>query len=95
MVEPIDRTFFLRRLSAANRAPRTRGPEFERVPDGLVRGDLLPGLIVDRYGPHLVVQLLDQGMDRARGLIESSCGNFLRQPAFSRETMPAFASWKA
>jgi 23S rRNA (cytosine1962-C5)-methyltransferase len=27
-------------------------------------GDLLPGLIVDRYGDWLAVQLLDQGMDR-------------------------------
>lgn len=27
-------------------------------------GDLLPGLIVDRYGDYLVMQLLDQGMDR-------------------------------
>jgi 23S rRNA (cytosine1962-C5)-methyltransferase len=27
-------------------------------------GDLLPGLIVDRYADSLVVQLLDQGMDR-------------------------------
>ncbi len=27
-------------------------------------GDLLPGLIVDRYADYLVVQLLDQGMDR-------------------------------
>src|SRR4051812_29962238 len=32
-------------------------------------GDLLPGLIVDRYGAHLVVQFLDQGMERARDLI--------------------------
>jgi 23S rRNA (cytosine1962-C5)-methyltransferase len=28
--------------------------------------DLLPGLIVDKYGPYLVVQLLTQGMDRER-----------------------------
>src|SRR5579871_5780384 len=32
-------------------------------------GDLLPGLIVDRYGPYLVIQTLNQGMDRARDLI--------------------------
>jgi 23S rRNA (cytosine1962-C5)-methyltransferase len=30
-------------------------------------GDLLPGLIVDRYADWLVVQLLDQGMDRMAG----------------------------
>jgi 23S rRNA (cytosine1962-C5)-methyltransferase len=30
-------------------------------------GDQLPGLIVDRYGEFLVMQTLDQGMDRAKG----------------------------
>jgi 23S rRNA (cytosine1962-C5)-methyltransferase len=32
-------------------------------------GDLLPGLIVDRYGPYLVLQTLNQGMDGARDVI--------------------------
>ena len=32
-------------------------------------GDLLPGLIVDRYGPYLALQTLNQGMDRARDVI--------------------------
>jgi 23S rRNA (cytosine1962-C5)-methyltransferase len=31
--------------------------------------DLLPGLIIDRYSDCFVVQLLDQGMDRAEGVI--------------------------
>ena len=31
--------------------------------------DLLPALIVDRYGDYLVVQTLNQGMDRAKGEI--------------------------
>lgn len=31
--------------------------------------DFLPGLIVDRYGPHLVVQTLSQGMDAAKAAI--------------------------
>ena len=31
--------------------------------------DLLPGLIIDRYGNRFVVQALDQGMDRATPLI--------------------------
>lgn len=34
-------------------------------------GDLLPGLIVDRYGEHLVVQSLTAGMDRLlEGIVE-------------------------
>lgn len=31
--------------------------------------DFLPGLIVDRYGPHLVIQTLSQGMDAAKEAI--------------------------
>jgi 23S rRNA (cytosine1962-C5)-methyltransferase len=34
-------------------------------------GDLLPALIVDRYGDYLVMQTLDQGMDAAKGEIAS------------------------
>ena len=32
-------------------------------------GDFLPGLVIDRYGGILVVQLLTAGMDRLRGLL--------------------------
>ncbi len=35
-------------------------------------GDLLPGLIVDRYGEYFVAQLLDQGMDRLAGEITAA-----------------------
>jgi 23S rRNA (cytosine1962-C5)-methyltransferase len=68
-VEPIDRTFFLRRLSAAI-AYRERAVQNSNACRMVYsEGDLLPGLMVDRYGPYLVVQMLDQGMDRARELI--------------------------
>jgi 23S rRNA (cytosine1962-C5)-methyltransferase len=43
-------------------------------------GDLLPGLIVDRYGPYLVMQTLTQGMDRARDTIVG-CLTELLQPS--------------
>ncbi|MCL5742932.1 MAG: class I SAM-dependent rRNA methyltransferase, partial [Acidobacteria bacterium] len=33
--------------------------------------DLLPALVIDRYGDYFVIQTLDQGMDRARDLIVS------------------------
>jgi 23S rRNA (cytosine1962-C5)-methyltransferase len=42
--------------------------------------DLLPGLIVDRYGPYVVMQTLDQGMDRARDVIVN-CLQEIRGPA--------------
>ena len=69
MVEPVDKTFFARRLSAAisHRARVVENSDACRVVYS--EGDLLPGLIVDRYGPYLVLQTLDQGMERARDLI--------------------------
>ena len=78
--EPIDHAFFLKRLTAAIRH-RDRVVE-NSTACRLVfsEGDLLPGLIVDRYGPHLVLQTLDQGMDRARDLI-AQCLTELLAPA--------------
>jgi 23S rRNA (cytosine1962-C5)-methyltransferase len=40
----------------------------------------LPGLIVDRYGPYLVMQTLSQGMDRSRDVI-AECLTELLAPA--------------
>lgn len=67
--EEIDRGFFLRRLRVA-KALRERLVS-ETGAYRLVHGeaDLLPGLIVDRYGSAVVVQTLDQGMDRVKTLI--------------------------
>jgi 23S rRNA (cytosine1962-C5)-methyltransferase len=66
-VEAIDENFLFARMQAAFRFR-------ERVVSGSnayrlihAEGDLLPGLIVDRYGDWLVAQLLDQGMDRQAG----------------------------
>lgn len=68
-VEPVDKTFFLKRLSAAisHRARIVENSDACRLV--FSEGDLLPGLIVDRYGPYLVIQTLDQGMERSRDLI--------------------------
>jgi 23S rRNA (cytosine1962-C5)-methyltransferase len=41
-------------------------------------GDLLPGLIVDKYGEFLAAQFLDQGMERARGEIASCLEELLK-----------------
>jgi 23S rRNA (cytosine1962-C5)-methyltransferase len=71
-VEAIDREFFERRLAAAESHRRrvVAGTDAYRVAHG--EGDLLPALVVDRYGEWLVAQMLDQGMDRAREWIVSS-----------------------
>ncbi len=78
--EPIDRAFFVRRIAQAI-AHRERVVEnstaFRLVSS---EGDLLPGLIVDKYGPYLVLQTLNQGMDRARDLI-ADCLTELLRPA--------------
>ena len=68
-VEEIGREFFLKRLRAAEeyRQRVVRQADAYRVVHG--EADLLPGLIVDRYGEYLVLQTLDQGMDAARGEI--------------------------
>jgi 23S rRNA (cytosine1962-C5)-methyltransferase len=71
-VEAIDRAFFLRRLAAAE-AHRRRvvsGTDAYRLVHA--EGDLLPALIADRYGDYLVLQTLDQGMERAKPEIVSA-----------------------
>jgi 23S rRNA (cytosine1962-C5)-methyltransferase len=70
-VEEIGRDFYLRRLRAAeaHRARVVHHSTAYRVVHG--EADLLPALVVDRYGDYLVVQTLDQGMDAAKPLIAS------------------------
>ena len=64
-VEAIGRGFLRRRLEAAAEFRRRVVAESDAY--RLVHGeaDGLPGLVVDRYGDYLVLQALDQGMDRA------------------------------
>jgi 23S rRNA (cytosine1962-C5)-methyltransferase len=66
--EPLDAAFLARRLAAAVAA---RAPDGGGVPEvgRLVwsEADGLPGLVVDRYGPVLVLQTLTLGMARVRG----------------------------
>jgi 23S rRNA (cytosine1962-C5)-methyltransferase len=64
--EEISRDFYLRRILAAEQHRRAvvRNTDAYRVVHG--EADLLPALIVDRYGDYLVLQTLDQGMDAAK-----------------------------
>jgi len=75
--QDLDRDFFLRRLRQAL-ALRERLP----VDPLLCRlawseSDGLPGLIVDRYGPHLVVQTLTLAMDQRIDLISDALKELL------------------
>jgi 23S rRNA (cytosine1962-C5)-methyltransferase len=69
-LQAIDKVFFLRRIAAANsfRNRVVANTDAYRLVFG--EADLLPGLIIDRYGNRFVVQTLDQGMDRATPIIE-------------------------
>lgn len=78
--ENIDRDFYLRRLrqALAHRDRVVENTNACRLVSS--EGDLLPGLIVDRYGDHLVLQSLTQGMSRAQEEIVS-CLTELLTPA--------------
>jgi 23S rRNA (cytosine1962-C5)-methyltransferase len=67
--EPIGNDFFARRLehAVALRRRVVRDTTAYRVVFG--EGDLLPGLVVDRYGDTLVMQTLTAGMDRRQDLL--------------------------
>jgi len=89
--EPIDAPFFRRRIADAM-AYRQR----LAIPSTAVRmvyaeADALPGLLLDRYGDVLVVQILTAGMERLRGVLLPVIeelfhprGIFLRNDAPSR-----------
>lgn len=67
--QAVDSAFLLGRLQAAEAHRRlvVRGSDAYRVVFG--EADQLPGLVVDRYGDCLVMQTLDQGMDRQTAAI--------------------------
>jgi 23S rRNA (cytosine1962-C5)-methyltransferase len=67
--EPIDQEFFRRRLTAAIRHRERIVKDSNACRLVFSEADLLPGLIVDRYGSYLVIQTLSQGMDKSRDLI--------------------------
>jgi 23S rRNA (cytosine1962-C5)-methyltransferase len=77
--EEIGREFYLRRLKQAleHRGCVVAGTNAYRWVSS--EGDLLPGLIVDRYGAYVVLQTLDQGMDRSRELI-AECLDEIARP---------------
>ncbi len=66
---PFDRAFLAERIraAAAYRSVVAEGARAFRVVAS--EGDLLPSLIVDRYGDCLVIQTLSQGMDKLKPVI--------------------------
>ena len=85
--EPLDSAFYERRVAEAV-ALRSRGAGRAPALARLVwsEADGLPGLIVDRYGPALVVQCLTLGMARARPLVVSALARVSGPlPVFSKD----------
>lgn len=78
--EAADKQFFMRRLTQAIAYRERNVHNSDACRLVFSEADLLPGLIVDRYGPHLVLQTLTQGMDRCRDII-AHCLTELLQPA--------------
>ena len=66
---PVDRAFFTERLrrAAAYRQLVVENTEAFRIVYG--EADLLPSLIVDRYGDYLVIQTLSQAADRHKEML--------------------------
>ncbi|MSM41168.1 MAG: methyltransferase domain-containing protein [Geobacter sp.] len=70
-------TFYLERLRQALALRRSLYPDMAtfRLVHG--EGDFLPGLVVDKYGDYLSLQLLSYGMDARRDLIVAALGELL------------------
>src|SRR5581483_2454744 len=71
-IETIDTAFFQGRLAAARDYRRRVVSDTDVYRLVHAEGDLLPALVIDRYGEYLVVQTLNQGMDQARHQIVSA-----------------------
>ena len=85
--EPIDRAFFERRIGVAV-AFRSRAGGGPPALGRLVwsEADGVPGLVVDRYGPALVVQCLTLGMARSRAEVRAGLARALGDlPVFDKD----------
>ena len=65
---PIDRDLFLARIKKAKEMREALGFD-DNYRAVFSESDSLPGLVVDKYGDHLSVQILTLGMDQRRDLI--------------------------
>src|SRR5512138_1571182 len=75
--EPVDEAFFARRIASALalREHLFPGERFVRLVHG--EADLLPGLVVDRYGDAAVLQTLIPATDRRKALLAELVANAL------------------
>ncbi len=64
IVEPVDAAFLRKRVESALTYRQRVVQDSDAYRLLHAEGDLLPGLIADRYGDYVVLQFLSQGMDR-------------------------------
>lgn len=67
--QELDKAFFIRRIEYAMKLRERSGLTFDLCRVVWSESDGLPGIIVDRYGAHLVLQTLTLGMDQRIDLI--------------------------
>lgn len=77
--EPIDADWWAGRITAA--ADRRSGITATAYRVVHAEGDGLPSLVVDRYGPHVVAQLLSAGLERVREDVLAGIGAALAPEA--------------
>jgi len=87
--EVIDEAFFRRRLADAWASRRRALPATDACRVVYGEGDLLPGLIVDRYGEVLVLQTLALGMDARKEMLAGLLTELLRPAAIYERNDPA------
>jgi Predicted SAM-dependent methyltransferases len=88
-LERMDRAFFAKRFEACRRHRErfVENPRDCRLVYG--EADFLPGLIVDRFGGVLVVQILTLGMDvRRREIVEALADVFEPEGIYERSDVP-------
>lgn len=75
--EAIDGAFYRGRIAQALEYRRRVVSDSDAYRVVFSEGDLLPGLIIDRYAGAVVIQTLDQGMDRALPEILAAVGELM------------------
>lgn len=86
--EKVDRAFFERRLKRALELRKPLGQRTNAVRLVNAEGDLLPGLIVDRYGPLLAIQVHTWGMERVKEEILSCLEALIAPKAIYEKSDP-------
>lgn len=90
--EKIDGGFFLRRIETADAYRKRFYATEESYRVVYSEADLLPGLIVDRYGSYIVVQILTAGMERqSKSILAAVDSLFSPRAVVARNDIPSRA----